>query len=209
MGKEFDNFNASKILVTIRIGVTGHRILEKKNEIKYSVQAELRKLDEIVNMELPYCPHVFVVISPLAEGADRLVAQEILDLPQTDKNRVPILEAILPMPEEDYIRDFTAPNSLNEYYDLKSNAHTIKTLDYNGIRADGFESVGRYVVQSCDILFVIWNGKVSEKRGGTYNIFEYAKEVGCPYVLINSNTGLVQEENIDKDKIFKLLKYLD
>lgn len=203
------DFQASRLPATIRIGVTGHRTLENESVIKECVKAELRKLEGIVCKELPHSPHVFIAISPLAEGSDRLVAREVLELPVTDKNFVPMLEIVLPMPEDIYIKDFTMQNSLEEYNSLKKQAHSFKTLDYNGVRADGYENVGHYVVQNCDILFVIWNGEISEKRGGTYDIFEYAKKIGCPYVWINSITGTVQEDKTDNIKLFKLLKHLD
>lgn len=207
--KELADFQASQIPATICIGITGHRTLENENMIKDCVRTKLRKFEEMACNELPHSPHVFVVISPLAEGSDRLVANEVLDLPVTDKNFVPRLETVLPMPEEIYIKDFTAPGSLKEYYDLKRRSQTVNTLDYNGLRADRFRNVGRYVVKNCDILFVIWNGEISDKRGGTYDIFEYAKKFHRPYVWINSKTGMVQEEKIDGDLFFKLLKQLD
>lgn len=207
--EELNDFQASQIPVTIRIGITGHRMLEKESMIKNCVKAKLRKLEENAGKELPHSHHVFVVISPLAEGSDRLVAHEVLGLPVKDKNCVPILETVLPMPEEEYIKDFTAPGSVEEYYSLKNRACTVKTLDYNGIREDGFKNVGRYVVQNCDILFVIWNGEISEKPGGTYDTFEYAKNIGCPYVWINSKTGEVQEDKTHSTNFFKPLKYLD
>jgi hypothetical protein len=113
------------------------------------------------------------------------------------------------MPEDIYIKDFTSPGSIEEYYRLKRKAHFVKTLNYNGVRENRFENVGRYVVQNCDILFIIWNGEISEKRGGTYDIFEYAKKIGCPYVWINSKKGMVQEEKTGSVKLFKLFKHLN
>jgi hypothetical protein len=102
------DFKASRIPITLRIGVTGHRLLEIESLIKESVLVELTKLDEILSKEFPHSPHVFVAVSPLAEGSDRLVAHEVLGLPATDRNRMPILAAVLSMPEEIYTRDFTA-----------------------------------------------------------------------------------------------------
>jgi hypothetical protein len=66
-----------RIPFTFRIGVTGHRELDDPDGLRAAVRKALRGLIEL----LPVAPTAGltpVVVSALAEGADRLVAEEIL-----------------------------------------------------------------------------------------------------------------------------------
>ncbi|WP_370574994.1 hypothetical protein [Methanomethylovorans sp.] len=207
--KEIADFQASRIPVTLLIGVTGHRKLEKEDLIRNSVRTELKELKGMLSKLFPDSPHILISISPLAEGSDRLVSHEVLHMKGTDKNSESFLEAVFPMPEQLYVQDFTAPGSVEDFNYLKGKARMIKTLDYTGNRDESFENVGRNIVHSCDVLFVIWNGKKAGGRGGTSEIFDYAKKVGCSYIWINSETGTVQEKLIDHERLITPLKTLD
>ena len=66
---------ATHIPATILIGVTGHRKISNAQLLRKSIKIVLGQLDKI----LTYTPYTFVTVSPLAEGADRLVAREVLD----------------------------------------------------------------------------------------------------------------------------------
>ncbi len=197
----------SKKHLTLRIGVTGHRNLENENLIRNGVKIGLQCLKEIHDREYPNSTYTFIIISPLAEGADRLVVHEILQMNgYADKNCTSFLEVIIPMPEQFYIQDFTTLGSVDEFYSLIGKSRVVKTLDFNGNRDEAFENVGYNVVHSCDVLFVIWNGKKAEGRGGTAEVFEYAKKVGRSYIWINSETGAIQEKQIDYDKLLTYSK---
>ena len=67
----------------IRIGVTGHRLLQDKDELSKKIREVLDKnildlFDDDSKRLLrssPNTPLAFNIITPLAEGADRLVAE--------------------------------------------------------------------------------------------------------------------------------------
>ena len=61
-----------------------------------------------------------VVLSALAEGADRLVAQAVLGGPFHGH-----LEAILPLEVADYSQDFSTPQSVADFQQLLARADTI------------------------------------------------------------------------------------
>ena len=66
-----------RIPFTFRIGVTGHRDLADPDALRAAIRKALRGLIEL----LPVAPGAGltpVVVSALAEGADRLVAEEVL-----------------------------------------------------------------------------------------------------------------------------------
>jgi hypothetical protein len=93
-----------RIPFTFRIGVTGHRDLANPDELRAAVRKALRGLIELlpVASAAGLTP---VVVSALAEGADRQVAEEILADPDAR------LEVALPLPQMDYEEDFKAEAS--------------------------------------------------------------------------------------------------
>ncbi len=86
--------------VPIVIGASGHRNLHPADgKLAAAVRGECRKLGK------QYKASPFVVLSALAEGADRLIAKTAMEELQAD------LIAVLPMPAADYERDFGTEDS--------------------------------------------------------------------------------------------------
>ena len=99
----------------------------------------------------------FSILSSLAEGADRLVTHEVLKIPNSQ------LEAVLPFGEKDYIRDFKDPKSKLAFKELLSRAHHVLQLPPATTRSEGYAQAGRYVVDHCDVLIALWDGKAAER----------------------------------------------
>jgi hypothetical protein len=114
------------------------------------------------------------LLSPLAEGADRLAAEAGLALGYR-------LEALLPFAREEYERDF--PGSLEAFRGLLEQAGP-RVLALDGARgADetrSYEAAGRMVVRNCDLLIAIWDGGKSRGRGGSAEIVRFAARHGQP-----------------------------
>jgi hypothetical protein len=204
----FLNTNSSKdkksvrISASVRIGVTGHRQLVNELLLRNSVKKILARIDEILNQT----PHTFIVISPLAEGADRLVAKEVLDWQvSAEVNR---LEVVLPLPESDYFQDFSTQESKDEFKTLLAKAMSVRTLDKAESRTEAYERVGHYVVKNCDLLIAIWDGKDAAGQGGTAEIVKYAQKAGRSFFWINSENGKIKEEKL-KDHALESLKHLN
>jgi hypothetical protein len=87
-----------RIPFTFRIGVTGHCELYQADDLRKPVREAILRLLTLVPIA-PGAELALVVVSPLAEGADRLVAEEVLA--DIDAR----LEVVLPMDAEDFIRD--------------------------------------------------------------------------------------------------------
>jgi hypothetical protein len=107
----------------IRIGVTGHRNLDDpaavQSAVKKAIDAEIEKLfpgDSRRTIErvrrAGTTPVSFRVLSPLAEGADRVVALAVLDFPGAR------LDVVLPLALEDYLEDFATEESKEQFRDL-------------------------------------------------------------------------------------------
>ena len=162
------------------IGVTGHRKLDHEAVLAEQLQQVLQRIRTMVPLS-PRTPLVFTVLSPLAEGADRLVAREVLKISGSQ------LEVVLPLPREAYLEDFALPESRAEFEHLLGRARRVKQLPATPSRTEAYAQVGRYVVDRCDVLIVLWNGKPPAGQGGTAEIVEYARTKNCPLFWIHTS----------------------
>ncbi|MDE8349464.1 MAG: hypothetical protein POG74_08280 [Acidocella sp.] len=143
-----------------RVGVTGARLLAPSalplletqlNLVLSTIKAHIETLTrEPLGAEL-YASRVINLrlMSPLAEGADRLAAKAALALGYQ-------LEAPLPFTQHEYERDF--PTSVMKFRNLLAQAAP-HILELGGARGDeenrSYEAVGRLVVRNCNLLIAI------------------------------------------------------
>ncbi len=191
----------------VRLGVTGHRTFPMEQAVRASVTKVLAQLDESLKV-LHHTPHTYTVISPLAEGADRLVAREVLAWAPPEGAEKPSLKVVLPLPEADYLYDLETRKSKDEFKSLLALATSTVTLDKVASRTAAYERAGRWVVDNCDVLIAVWDGKPAQGQGGTAEVVEYARKVGRIIFWIHSETGEIIAEN-HKDYLLDSLRYLD
>lgn len=125
------------------------------------------------------------VISSLAKGADRIVARSAMDKLNAS------LEVILPFDVNDFRKDFNRQNDLEEFnklFDKADNKSTLQNISFPVYksREEGYEQAGIEVVDSCEILLAVWDGKASRGKGGTAEIIRYACSVNRPVIWINA-----------------------
>jgi hypothetical protein len=89
----------------LTIGVTGHRDIPPEDEaiLKPVIKSRL------LNLQASYQETPLLLLSGLAEGADRLVVEVAYELGIA-------FAAILPLPKEDYATDFTETRSKQDFY---------------------------------------------------------------------------------------------
>jgi len=205
-----DHIIKQVIPTKVVIGVTGHRQLTKIEFVRQKVREALAHLDQT----LEHTPHTFTIISPLAAGADQLVAQEILAWHPINSIGATTLEAILPFSEKEYLQNIDPDESKQGFSDLLERADTVEVLEKMPSHDVAYEQTGHFVVHNCDILIAIWNEdsdeeeEDSEKQGGTGHVVRYARSVGRSIVLINPNGGTMEIEQ-QADLTIKTLKELD
>ncbi|NMO54287.1 hypothetical protein HH310_24270 [Actinoplanes sp. TBRC 11911] len=159
------------------IGVTGHRHLA-------DVEHVTRVLDDLVDRipaTVPVSDRTSLqlgVVSPLAEGADRLVAKAVLRHPGAT------LEVALPLPPEEYKRDFATEESRQEFDELLRRAQLVTVLPQAGNRQDAYQRVGHYVVNRSDVIIAVWDREPSRGKGGTAEIVAHARDRGTPLFLV-------------------------
>lgn len=170
----------------LRIGVTGHRNLSRQAAVAEAVDRLVDRLDKLMghNKNLPL---EWIVISPLAKGADRIVARSILNKEHAR------LKVLSPFSLNEYRKDFTNPEDLKEFNELLKKADPpVEELGKNTSdltkfqRSAGYLRVGREVVDACEILIAIWDGKPAEGQGGTAEIVSYALERGRTVLRIDA-----------------------
>jgi hypothetical protein len=175
------------------IGVTGHRDLRDQDvpRLEREVAAIIGGLRRDYLGDDRETP--IIVLSALAEGADRLVARVAL-------REGARLIAPLPMPLEEYRRDFEPglkPGNMAEFDALFSQAIAAPVMPLHAasleaIRADGkkraeqYRAVGIFITQHCHVLLALWDGDGEDMAtGGTAEVVTF-KRGGIPLMVSGS-----------------------
>jgi hypothetical protein len=156
----------------VAIGVTGHRKLNNVEQISHGVDEAISKIkDSFPNKDL-------TIISPLAEGADRLVVWRAME--QNDVHLV----VPLPLDISEYMLDFKTISSRAEFVTLLEEAAEIIELPAMETREASYQAAGIYVLDNSDALIAVWDGKKAHGPGGTGHIIEQAREQKKPLAWI-------------------------
>jgi hypothetical protein len=165
------------IVARLRVGVSGHRQLTAAVP---GLTGEISKAVEYIRQKLAVSPDVpLTVVSSLAEGADRMVADAVLG---RDGAR---LEAVLPLPPEEYRADFGSEESWEDFSRLLALDDRYDLVRTATSRDRAYELAGRAVVDRSDVMIIIWDGQPGRGRGGTAETHDYALRLRRPVVLIH------------------------
>ncbi|MEM3846389.1 MAG: hypothetical protein QXU98_11900, partial [Candidatus Parvarchaeota archaeon] len=148
--------------IHIIVGITGHRDIVPQDVS--TVMEKIRKFFNELKRKLPNTP--LLLLTPLAEGADRIAAQVAIE------EEIKFI-APFPLPEEHYKDDF--PRTIEEFDDLKRKALgyfelTLEDCDRSVSRPrrdKRYEEVGAFIVKHSQVLLTLWDGKDSGLIGGT------------------------------------------
>jgi hypothetical protein len=171
-----------RIPFCLYIGVTGHRDIADPQTLRVRVR---ERLAEIYGAFPPSAttPIHIVVLSALAEGADRLVVQEVFE---AFSDACPRLHAVLPMAPDKYAEDFHTQASRDDFYDLLRSAAFCTELPGDTTREEAYEQAGRFIVERSDVVISLWDGRPSARRGGTAATVEYARDHEIPVLVVGS-----------------------
>jgi len=192
--------------VPLIVAVTGHRDL---------VNAELPGIRERVRIFLSellteYPDRGVTVMSSLAEGADQLVAEEALQL------GIPLIVP-MPMSGELYVDDFGSIKEQEsfdylcsraaEFYELPiTPGNTLESIREQGPnRTQQYAQLGVFLCAHCHILLALWDGKVTDKLGGTGQVVRFHHDDVMPgYTPESSGSGLILADD-ESDLVYHIV----
>jgi hypothetical protein len=202
--------NASKPRMMLSVGITGHRPNKMPRHIIPRIERHLREVMAAIDTiaakhyrdhrdlyaEGPAGgtprtdrPYRIRLISGFAEGADQLaVAACPADW---------IVEAILPFPKDEYLKDF-ATSAASDGRDVRNellaslrraSAVTELTAPPGRPRHEAYAAAGRAMLDAIDILIAVWDGEEPEP-GGTGTTAKEGYDGGIPVVWLSTRNDL-------------------
>ena len=154
------------------IGVTGHRRLRSADVP--GLQARVRAFLQELQARYPELPQV--LLSPLAQGSDQLVAQVALALGLR-------VIAPVPLPLPIYRNDFDPPDlqlleqqlAQVEVMELPLQpGSTPESVAVPGLARDRqYAQAGLFVSSHCHVLLALWDGQESGRLGGTAQVVRF------------------------------------
>jgi hypothetical protein len=150
-------------------GVSGHR--DPIPSAIPQLKAQLEVVFSRFRAAYPDTP--FELLSPLAEGADRLAAEVALSYQ---------VKLLVPMPlaQAEYELDFPSSDSLGEFRKLLAAAESYWEVPpasgLSGLadedrrargRAERYAAMGDLIARRSHVLILLWDGRENDKMGGT------------------------------------------
>ena len=177
------------------VAVTGHRdLLEHEYD---GITNETEKF--LSDLMRDFTERRIQVMSPLAEGADRIVARAALDLGLE-------LIAPLPMEQSEYRKDFQTAASRAEFDELCLQASHVLVLSAESTDRDRlYAQLGVFLSAHCHILLAIWDGKLGKRLGGTAQVVKFHHDnVMDGYVptMVTAQQMLIDDES---DLVFHIV----
>lgn len=162
----------------VTVAISGHR-----PGSKYPARALARTA---LISTLGALPKPLVLISALAEGADRDAAEAALTLGGA-------LHVLTPFDHEAYKKDFADPQSLAAFDALIAKASQVETLaseiEAEGVHGDkrraAYAAAGLAMLDRADLLVAVWDGAPGP-YGGTSTIVAAARARAKPVIWIDA-----------------------
>jgi hypothetical protein len=186
----------------LRIGISGHVKLDPRQMTV--LQQAVQKAIDFIEQEFP--DRYLTVFSPLAIGADRLVARELL---KKENSR---LIVVLPVPQEEYINDFGLTDDywvdpegaeLRKEFKhwLSERATEIINIPPLPSRKEAYLRAGYFIAEHSDVMIVVWDGQQDSDSSITAQIVAQAEKLHKPLCHVwarNHKLDSSWKEGIDK-----------
>jgi len=189
--------------LTLRVGVSGHRpkparlpaeVLERVSAqlhgVFKTIDAELAKLHDSSKHIYAETPPRVRIVTGMAEGADQMAVA--LRPPDW------VVDAILPFPEEEYVKDFLhsaadeRKNVVSEFKATLRKAVTVVELpmteELRRDRQSAYGRLGRFLVGEIDLLVAVWDGEAEEGPGGTAEVVRRCLDAHIPVAWITTRS---------------------
>jgi hypothetical protein len=144
-----------------RIGFTGHQ------DLGASTQRDVAAV--IAALLADQSNGTLIGLTNLAEGADQLFAFTVL----AAGGELQVVVA-----SQGYERSFRTERAEDTYTALLTLAADTTTLPFSEPSEDAYLAAGQEIVNRCDMLLAVWDGRDAAGKGGTGDIVAYARERG-------------------------------
>ncbi len=189
--------------VPLVVGVTGHRDLLPTEETL--IKDRVRAFFESLMSQFPDLP--LLVMTPLAEGADRIAAEVAHEL------GIPIV-VLLPMPEHLYQSDFEG-ESLAEFQAMRRLGECIELpllpdLDEDDVKRPGpgrdyqYAQLGAYLAAHSHILLAVWDGRPSSAPGGTGHVIKFHQHDVIDLIAEGQHRSPIDFTEDESDLVFHI-----
>jgi len=183
------------------VGITGHRDLPPADvpAIKAQVRAFFLDLAD----RYPHLP--VVVLSSLAEGGDQIAAQVALDLGLR-------VIAPLPLPVALYREDFGSAGGLVAFEQHLQRAEILELPLRHGIDIEAaaqhgpardrqYAQAGIFVSSHCHVLLALWDGRKSDRLGGTAQVVRFHLQGELPGAIERRRDTTLALLGLDEETI--------
>jgi hypothetical protein len=150
--------------MTTQLAITGHRGLsaELEAEVDRMIRAVVARNDTLVG------------VSCLADGADAVFAQAVLDAGGS-------LVAVLPAAR---YRETLPEDYLPVFDRLLARAGKVVQLPYVTPDPNAYMEAGKRMIDESDSLLAVWDGRPGRGHGGTADVVAYARSQGMPVTVL-------------------------
>ena len=190
--------------VPLVVGVTGHRDLVAGEQDL--IKSHIRDFFESFQHSFPGLP--LQIITPLAEGADRLAAEV------ADELGIPIV-ALLPMPRALYQDDFQG-ESLQEFEEWMRLSEIVELQLLPGTgkgdvaepgeqRDLQYAQLGAYLAAHSHILLAIWDGKISMAPGGTSHVVQFHQHDVIDLIAAGQHRSPIDFAEDESDLVYHIV----
>ncbi len=124
-------------------------------------------------------------VSSIVAGASAVFAESCVAL------GVP-LRVLLPVPRELLLKGYSS-RERERFEHLIQRALSVETISGEDSADEQHYECGLQIVQQCQELLAVWDGRRPQDMSGPGDIVEFAKQIGRPVSWIHRDTGAVQE----------------
>jgi hypothetical protein len=103
-------------------------------------------------------------------------------------------------PQGDQFRDQDWDRTYAQICDAKAgvNGGTLRLTRGAQTAPDCYYDAGLEVLECCDVLVVVWDGKAARGLGGTAEMVAHARALGLPLLIVDATTGKQQPERLEQ-----------